>query len=344
MKLTLIAVDRMGSVLQLLSPEIGKSVKKRYSIYGDAEHSMSDAHIPGFNSERPDPVTGTYHLGNGYRAYNPKLMRFNCPDSMSPFGAGGINPYVYCSGDPVNNSDPSGHLSQGEQAGIGVGGALGLLAIAGVVSYSISAYRSARAPVRHLVGQEQTLRSFRTETQGAQTSRAYLTGHENGRSDKRVPWGRTNKTISDIEKITDTEVYERYDGYWGWASTGDSESAGIYINAIGDDEWVFAMNFKNNAGGYFNSDVIIFQQETVRAITGIDNLTPISIRNENVCNKETLRRTANLSGDALDSEFFNNTPNGKRTKYVMEYYGFEADSVQRVGIGKRWDFIVNIKQ
>jgi hypothetical protein len=29
---------------------------------------------------------------------------------MSPFGRGGINPYVYCEGDPINNTDPSGHF------------------------------------------------------------------------------------------------------------------------------------------------------------------------------------------------------------------------------------------
>ncbi|WP_413727492.1 RHS repeat-associated core domain-containing protein [Sodalis sp. RH19] len=67
--------------------------------------------LPGFTGERPDPVSGAYHLGNGYRAYNPVLMRFNTPDSLSPFGAGGINAYVYCAGDPVNNADPSGHIS-----------------------------------------------------------------------------------------------------------------------------------------------------------------------------------------------------------------------------------------
>jgi RHS repeat-associated protein len=43
--------------------------------------------LPGFNGNRADPVSGSY-LGNGYRAYNPVLMRFNCPDSLSPFGAG----------------------------------------------------------------------------------------------------------------------------------------------------------------------------------------------------------------------------------------------------------------
>lgn len=65
--------------------------------------------LPGFNGELPDPLTGHYLLGHGYRAYNPVLMRFNSPDNLSPFDEGGINAYAYCRGDPVNRSDPDGH-------------------------------------------------------------------------------------------------------------------------------------------------------------------------------------------------------------------------------------------
>jgi RHS repeat-associated protein len=64
----------------------------------------------GFNGLRRDPLLGFYHLGNGYRAYNPSLRVFQQPDSWSPLGAGGLNDYAYCSGDPVNLSDPDGHL------------------------------------------------------------------------------------------------------------------------------------------------------------------------------------------------------------------------------------------
>jgi RHS repeat-associated protein len=63
----------------------------------------------GFNGERQDPFNQVTHLGNGYRAYSPILRRFTCPDNASPFGVGGINPYAYCEGDPVNATDPSGH-------------------------------------------------------------------------------------------------------------------------------------------------------------------------------------------------------------------------------------------
>lgn len=64
----------------------------------------------GFNGERLDFTLGGYHLGNGYRIYNSSLLRFTSPDSLSPLGGGGINAYTYCEGDPVNNTDPTGHV------------------------------------------------------------------------------------------------------------------------------------------------------------------------------------------------------------------------------------------
>jgi RHS repeat-associated protein len=64
----------------------------------------------GFTGAYQDPVTAFYPLGNGYRWYLPGLMRFNAPDSFSPFGAGGPNPYAYCGDDPINHTDPTGHM------------------------------------------------------------------------------------------------------------------------------------------------------------------------------------------------------------------------------------------
>lgn len=81
-----------------------------YSAYGlrcPHKHLVS---LLGFNGELADSIAGYYLLGNGYRAFNSKLMRFNSPDSWSPFGESGPNAYVYCGGDPVNNSDPTGHI------------------------------------------------------------------------------------------------------------------------------------------------------------------------------------------------------------------------------------------
>ncbi|WP_122583461.1 RHS repeat-associated core domain-containing protein [Pseudomonas viridiflava] len=100
----LTAADQQHSVLSALSAAQQQAIA--YSPHG---HRAPLNHLPGFNGEQPDPVTGHYLLGNGYRAYNPVLMRFNGADSLSPFGKGGLNAYAYCAGDPVNRNDPSGH-------------------------------------------------------------------------------------------------------------------------------------------------------------------------------------------------------------------------------------------
>ncbi|KAF3221860.1 hypothetical protein TWF679_007075 [Orbilia oligospora] len=79
----------------------------KYTAYGYGKEGPSI----GFNGQWRDPVTGWYHLGNGYRVYNPVLMRFHTPDTWSPFKSGEINPYTYCLGDPINRIDPTGHFS-----------------------------------------------------------------------------------------------------------------------------------------------------------------------------------------------------------------------------------------
>lgn len=90
--------------------------------------------ITGFNGEPVDPVSGAYLLGHGVRAYDPVLMRFRCPDSLSPFDAGGVNAYAYCAGDPLNRADPSGHMSWPTRLGLGLG-ALGMvLGVASVMA------------------------------------------------------------------------------------------------------------------------------------------------------------------------------------------------------------------
>ncbi|MDC9604672.1 RHS repeat domain-containing protein [Xenorhabdus griffiniae] len=104
----------------------GSETRYRYSPYGQQAEAERHPDIPAYNGERLDPAADAYHLGNGYRAYNPVLMRFNAPDSWSPFGAGGVNPYAYCLGDPINRIDPTGHISLGSLLGI-IGGAVGLV-------------------------------------------------------------------------------------------------------------------------------------------------------------------------------------------------------------------------
>jgi RHS repeat-associated protein len=105
---SLLATDQQRSVLHTLSPAQRQPIA--YSPYGHRPPENGLLSLLGFNGERPDPGTGHYYLGNGYRAFNPVLMRFNSPDSWSPFGEGGLNAYGYCGGDPRNRVDPTGHI------------------------------------------------------------------------------------------------------------------------------------------------------------------------------------------------------------------------------------------
>lgn len=103
----LLGVDHAGSTTSTLHPD-GHQIH-RYSAYG---YNCALPHPIRFwdllaSFFQPD-VHG-YFLGNGYRVFTPSLMRFLSPDSLSPFGIGGINSYCYCMGDPVNRTDATGH-------------------------------------------------------------------------------------------------------------------------------------------------------------------------------------------------------------------------------------------
>jgi RHS repeat-associated protein len=99
---SLLVTDHQRSVLQ------ASDARLAYPPYGHRSVAGRSASLMGFNGERADSATGHYLLGNGHRAFNPVLMRFNRPDSLSPFGKGGLNGYAYCGGDPVNRRDPTG--------------------------------------------------------------------------------------------------------------------------------------------------------------------------------------------------------------------------------------------
>ncbi|MBI3906206.1 MAG: RHS repeat-associated core domain-containing protein [Pseudomonas fluorescens] len=104
----LLATDQQRSVLQTLQKD-NLPQPIAYTPYGHHRAESGLSSLLGFNGERADPVTGHYLLGNGYRAFNLVLMRFNSPDSWSPFGKGGLNAYAYCEGDPIGRTDPTGH-------------------------------------------------------------------------------------------------------------------------------------------------------------------------------------------------------------------------------------------
>ena len=91
-----------------------------------------------------------YHFGNGVRSYDPASQRFLRKDPYSPFSVGGINPYAFCAGDPVNRTDPSGYAAMSVQstlgmvlAALGVALSLGTFAIAAATLFGLAYWAGA---------------------------------------------------------------------------------------------------------------------------------------------------------------------------------------------------------
>ncbi|PMZ89969.1 MULTISPECIES: RHS repeat-associated core domain-containing protein [unclassified Pseudomonas] len=104
-KSLLLAADDKSSVLHELGH--GERLDLAYTPYG---YSVGGEGALGYNGEQREVRDGRYLLGKGYRALNSTLMRFESPDSLSPFGKGGMNGYAYVAGNPVGYTDPTGHL------------------------------------------------------------------------------------------------------------------------------------------------------------------------------------------------------------------------------------------
>ncbi len=111
---SLLASDGKGTPLAVQGREAQRIAWSAHGFQGRSTGVMRT----GFNGEFRER-RGVYLLGS-YRAYNPVLMCLHSPDSLSPFGPGGLNAYAYCLGDPVNRVDPTGHLPWWASLGAGL--------------------------------------------------------------------------------------------------------------------------------------------------------------------------------------------------------------------------------
>jgi RHS repeat-associated protein len=106
--------DMHGSLIASYDPANKSTTFFSYTPFGYRPDNWETKNWLGYNGEPIDRVTGLYHLGNGYRAYDTTIQRFHIPDSLSPFGEGGANGYSYCA-DPINFHDPDGHVEIGNR-------------------------------------------------------------------------------------------------------------------------------------------------------------------------------------------------------------------------------------
>jgi RHS repeat-associated protein len=108
-----------GSTISFLHRDHLNSVKMETNMAGAVTESagyaafgepVTASSLPkGYIGERPDVETGMLYLNARY--CDPALGRFISPDDWDPTLPGvGTNRYAYAGNDPVNKSDPNGHM------------------------------------------------------------------------------------------------------------------------------------------------------------------------------------------------------------------------------------------
>lgn len=112
---SLLATDINASVV--IASDMISIEKHSYSAYGISATIPSSQSLLGYNGEHLS-LRNLYLLGNGRRPFSPAIMRFLSPDGISPFGKGGMNCYAYCSNDPINYTDPSGHMQKAQDTAL----------------------------------------------------------------------------------------------------------------------------------------------------------------------------------------------------------------------------------
>lgn len=101
----LLLTDALGSVHAVTNAAGNLESSRIYNDYGQVEHTFGTTNIPyGWQGQRVDSVTGLHYMRN--RWYDSNSCKFTARDPIR-YGAG-LNMYAFCSGDPINHTDPSG--------------------------------------------------------------------------------------------------------------------------------------------------------------------------------------------------------------------------------------------
>jgi RHS repeat-associated protein len=101
--------DHLATVKMVTNMAGAVTERTGYAVFGEPKPATS---LPkGFIGERPDVETGLIYLNARY--CDPVLGRCISPDDWDPTLPGvGTNRYAYAGNDPVNKSDPNGHVAK----------------------------------------------------------------------------------------------------------------------------------------------------------------------------------------------------------------------------------------
>jgi RHS repeat-associated protein len=133
--------DHLQSVRAITNATNGNEAQRyRTRAYGH-QFWQKTAHFEHkrYIGERLDEETGLYYLNARY--YDPQIGKFLSPDTWDPTLAGvGTNRYAYAGNDPVNFSDPNGHIR--EDGGYGHAGIVGAGDLGGLGGNGFGIYGS----------------------------------------------------------------------------------------------------------------------------------------------------------------------------------------------------------
>lgn len=107
--------DGLGTVRQVTDAAGAIEEWSTFTPFGKRAQTLLDTTMEtkGWIGEREDPEVGLVNLNA--RLYDPALGRFISPDWWDPTQPGvGTNRYAYADNDPINASDPTGHIKKGE--------------------------------------------------------------------------------------------------------------------------------------------------------------------------------------------------------------------------------------
>ena len=126
--------DGQGTIFAVIDAQANLTARYDYLPFGGIiEQSGAEASSWRFHfmGKEFDATLGLYDFGA--RMYDPALRRFLTPDSARQYAS----PYVFVGNNPLNLTDPTGHLSKADRFGIGF--AMAVVAIVGAVLTIVSA-------------------------------------------------------------------------------------------------------------------------------------------------------------------------------------------------------------